>query len=139
MHNRPTQITLLAILIIIFSACSGNFKIDKVKFNRDSKEVINELKNIDNFENVNVKWSINNHNNNVTHLLYINLINGNESSKDDSARKEIGKEAMSILLKSIDNDSSFDKFVVNFVFQKSTGIVTQKRKFRYMYNLNDFR
>ena len=50
-----------------------------------------------------VKWAVNNYNRNVTNLLNINLINGNKSSKDDSARKAIGKEAMSKLLKSIDN------------------------------------
>ena len=139
MHNRPNQTPFIAILIIILSGCSGNFKIDKAKFNRDPKEVIKELKNIDSFENVDVKWAVNNYNRNVTNLLNINLINGNKSSKDDSARKAIGKEAMSKLLKSIDNDSSYDKFVVNFIFQKSTGIVTQKRKVSYMYKLNDFK
>ncbi|MFZ6053075.1 hypothetical protein [Halocola ammonii] len=107
------------------------------KFERDTEELIVELKELSNFENADIRWNVRSFKDTSTYYLVVNLINGKDLPEEDAELKEIGQEAMKIVVNSIENENVFDKFRVVFEEVKQSGAVTRRNKIPFEYSLSD--
>ncbi len=119
-----------------FQHCSMP-EITHAKFERDSGEVINDLKALGNFENAGIRWSASSFKEETISLLYVELTNGENLSEDDMELKKIGKEALKIVVNSIENEAEYDRFQAVFIQNKSIGLVSKSTTKPFEYNLEE--
>jgi hypothetical protein len=128
---------LIALSMLTFQRCSLP-EVKKANFERDQQEVIADVKNLHDFEEVNLKFSTTSFDGHTTHMLIVELLNGNFPNGDDNL-KRIGKDVLKIVLNSISNESDYSKFKVVFVNKGSAGIVTTSVTRPYEYELKDIK
>jgi hypothetical protein len=115
-----------AICLLIFASVVFGCKFPEVKspkFNRDSAAVIEDLKKLGKFENANIKSATRSFNDKTTSSLTIELING-EDLPAQGGLESLGKEAVKIVMTSIENVKDYESFRVEFVSKQSAGIAS---------------
>jgi hypothetical protein len=126
-------------VVILITGCIGNdLKYKEAKFNRDPQEVIEDLKRIHDFENANIKWTVSQFDQDISHNLKVFLTNGKNLPESDSLKNKIGKEAMQLVLNSIENDTAYNDFVVYFITENKNGVVNIRSEIPFSYQLEDF-
>jgi hypothetical protein len=129
----------LAIGILLASQGCSLPEVKQAKFQRDSKEVINELKSLKDFEDAGIKWSAISSKNKTTNILIVQLLNGKDLGDNKTELRNLGNEAIKIVTNSIENESDYEKFQVVFVQKASTGPVTTSFTKQFEYSLDDVR
>lgn len=141
---------LFAFLLLI--GCTATTKQVEAQFNRPQEEIIEDLKNLYDFEEVkiswtkneiddgssrdideNIKWTANQIDDGVGRNLKVYLKNGKSLPETNEEKAKIGKEAMQIILNSIDNRTDYEDFTVVFVHEAVYGgmDMTSENPFRY--------
>lgn len=132
------RIAIITLTIALTSCFGGGPKYKEAKFNREPQEVINELKSLHDFENANIKWTVSRFGDNVSHNLKVFLTNGKNMPKEDSLKSKIGKEAMQLVLNSIENDTAYTDFIVYFINETKNGAVNMRTEKPFTYELSEF-
>ncbi len=130
-----TRLLVISATVVLFG-CFGGAKSKPAKFNRDSKVVLEELRQLGSFEDAKISWSARTFDDKTAHHLRIQLLNG-AIPDDDSTEYEIGKQAMQKLLAAIDNDEDYENFVVIFVTRSKNGAITVGAERPYEYKLSE--
>ncbi|MEM7512630.1 MAG: hypothetical protein AAF388_16970 [Bacteroidota bacterium] len=117
------KIYCIAALLIGIIGCTFPSVI-KPKFEKNSKEVINDLKSLSDFEEAGIRWNASTFKGESTHELIIQLLNGKDLNRDQEAMNELGKEALKIVFNSIENEAAFQIYKVIFVDKKGIGPVS---------------
>lgn len=133
---------LMVIVLLAVASCMGDFKMPEMKqaqFNREPELVIQELKEMGDFEDANIKWSSFAIGDSVSHRLKVILINGQNLPAEDSALNHMGRLAMQTVLNSIDNDTAYNQFIVYFSESKKEGGITRMKEQPYSYSLSEFK
>lgn len=106
------------------------------KYEKDSNETLTEIKSLGNFEYVAVNGSVFSHRDVAVHTLVIQLQNGNiDGSKDQMY--EIGKKALKLLVKSIENESEYDKYQVVFIQKSKEELINKSFTIPIEFSLED--
>jgi hypothetical protein len=129
----------LSIGILLASQGCSLPEVKQAKFQKDSKEVVNELKSLKDFEDVGIKWSAISFNNKTTNILIVQLLNGKNLGDNKTELRNLGKEAIKIVTNSIENESDYEKFQVVFAQKANTGPVTTSFTKQFEYSLDDVR
>lgn len=137
MKTTMSRIFVIAALLVLHSCSLAEVK--PAKFQKDSKDVINELKSLKDFEDAGIKWSARSFDNKTTNVLTIQLLNGKDLSDNEAELRDLGKEAMQIVNSSIKNEKDYDRFQVVFVQKASTGLVTTSFTRPFEYSLDDLK
>lgn len=130
--------TLLFSILLGFQSCSLP-EVKQAEFERDTVEVINDLKKLSDFEDAGIYFSARSFKEETTYILRIQLVNGKNLSTDASELKELGKEALVIVVNSIENEIDYDKFQVVFVQSESIGPVSSSSTEPFEYTLADLK
>jgi hypothetical protein len=133
------RLIYLTIAILLTSCFKSDLKYKEAKFNREPQEVIEELKELHDFENANIKWTVSRFDQDISHHLKVFLTNGQNLPESDSLKNQIGKEAMQIVLNSIENDTAYNDFVVYFITDIKNGVVKIGSEIPFSYQLEDFK
>lgn len=110
-------VSLIFGILFGFQNCSMP-EIKQPKFERNSKEVMNELKALSNFEDTGTRCRANSFKDEINNFLNVQLVNGGNLSEDDIELNNLGKEALKIVVNSIENEVDYDKFQVISIFQR---------------------
>lgn len=129
----------IGIGILLFLQSCALPEVKQAKFQKDAKEVINELKSLKDFEDAGIKWSASSFDNKTTNILIVQLLNGKDLSDNNEDLRNLGKEAMQIVNNSIENEKDYDKFRVVFVQKSSTGPVSTSFTRSFEYSLDDLK
>jgi len=129
----------IGIGILLFLQSCALPEVKQAKFQKDAKEVINELKSLKDFEDAGIKWSASSFDNKTTNILIVQLLNGKDLSDNNEDLRNLGKEAMQIVNSSIENEKDYDKFRVVFVQKSSTGPVSTSFTRPFEYSLDDLK
>jgi hypothetical protein len=135
--KQKTTSGLFVFSMVFLISCMSNLEYKEAKFNRAPKEVIEELKMLNGFDNANIKWTVSSFGDSVSQNLKVFLTNGENLPKSDSALFEIGKNAMSIVVSSINNESDYNNFIVYFVTRKKVGTMTYGSEKQFEYKLSE--
>jgi hypothetical protein len=135
--KQKTTCGLFVFIMVFLISCMSNLDYKEAKFNREPKEVIEELKMLKGFENANIKWTVSSFGDSVSQNLKVYLTNGENLPKSDSSLLEIGKNAMSIVVSSINNESDYNNFIVYFVTRKKVGTMTYNSEEPFEYKLSE--
>ena len=141
-------------MLILSVACAS--KQTEAQFNRSQEEVLEDLKNLYDFDDVkilwteeqlnedgsrqideNIKWTANRTANGVGRNLKVYLTNGIDLPETVEERTEIGKEAMQLVLNSIENEEDYDNFLVVFVHEAVYGGMDMRSENPYGYKLEE--
>ncbi len=138
MKKSFTQLAVFVFITAVLVGCfGGNYK--KAEFNRDINEVIVDLKKINDFEDANIKWTVSQFGDNVSHNLKVILKNGKDLPKEDSLLNEIGKDAMRLVVESIDNDTAYTDFIVYFLTENKKGMMNMRMEKPFTYELDELK
>lgn len=129
----------LLIGVILLTGCLSGLEYKEAQFNRDPDIIRNELKELSDFESANIKWRTSRFGDSTYYSLQVILLNGKGLPSNDSSLYEIGRSAMQIVIKSIDNGSDYDKYVVYFATEKKKGIAKFSSQKPFEYKLNDLK
>ena len=99
--------------------------------------MIDDLKKLGDFEDANIKWTVSRFGESVSHNLKVYLMNGLPLA-NDSLRNIFGKDAMRLVLNSIENDTAYNNFIVYFISENKVGTMRMKTELPYSYKLEDF-
>jgi hypothetical protein len=124
--------------LLVLQSCSLP-EVKQARFQKDAKEVINELKSLKDFEDAGIKWSARSFDNKTTNILIVQLLNGKNLSDDNEELRKLGKEAMQMVNSSIENENDYDKFQVVFVQKSNTGPVSTSFTKPFEYSLDDLK
>lgn len=123
---------------ILFAPQACSFPEAKhAKFQKDSKEVINQLKAITDFEDAGIKWRASSFENKTTNILIVELLNGKDLTDHEPELRNLGIEALRIVNNAIENENDYDKFEVVFVQQSSAGPATTAFTKPFEYSLDE--
>ena len=136
MKKTIQSVFLIFGLLIGFQNCSMP-ELVEAKFERDSQEIINDLKALSDFEDAGIRWSATSFKEETKHILYIQLLNGQDLSEKDAELKEIGKKALKIVINSIENEEEYDKFQTVFIQKTSVGPVSKSYTKPFNYSLEE--
>lgn len=125
------------LIIVIYSSCNSPETI-KPQFTKPDGYVTKELKTRNNYEEVRVRWGASRMGDVVVHYLKLELINGKDLPKDDSSLNVIGKDAMNILLNSINNKTDYSKITVVFVKEIKKGSIKYTETIPFKYELEEY-
>lgn len=126
---------VLFISITIFSCTFPEIK--KAKLEKELNEIVEDLKNIKDFEDAGFKWGVRTLGDKQSHYLQIQLINGEDLPKEEEILKSIGKEAFVKVFDSIENEEEYDDFKVIFTQKKSLGIASSTVNKEYIYTIEE--
>lgn len=130
------NIIIIIGIVVGLQSCSFP-EVKQAKFERDSEQVINDLIVLGNFEDARVNFSASSFKGEATNLLSIQLINGTNLNEDASELRNLGREALKILVNSIENEDDYDRFQVIFVQKESEGLVNNNINKPYEYKLEE--
>ena len=127
-------LAIIMISCLVMSNCTMPEMVE-AKFEKETEEIINELKLLKNFEDAGIRWHVTTSGEKNFHSLQVQLLNGEDLSEDEEILKKIGKEALKIVFNSIENEEEYDGFNVMFIQKKSIGIVSSSfnKGFGYKY------
>ncbi len=120
--------TLLLIFFLLYSCTFPELKTPE--FQRSSDEVIGDIKVLANFKDADIQWSASSFDGKTQNILLVQLINGNNLPEDESSLRELGKEAIQIVINSIENESDFNEFHVEFITNEESPSLIEKNKTR---------
>jgi hypothetical protein len=103
------------------------------------EEVQAKLKALRNYEDAAFKMGTRGIGDSSWNYIYIQLKNGENLPDDKSLLKEIGKEAIEVILKSIDNDSVYTRYIVGFKNEEKVGFVSSSYEQSFEYTPDDIR
>lgn len=134
---KKTLLSILSIAsLLLFQSCSMP-EVKPAKFQKDTKEVINDLKSLKDFEDATIKWSATSFDNKTTNVLIVQLLNGKGLSDNPAELRDLGKEALQVLNRSIENEKDYDRFQVVFIQKASTGLLTTSFTTPFEYSLDE--
>jgi hypothetical protein len=124
-------------ILLVATAASCNFpEVKTIKFERESSEVIEDLKKLGNFDSANVGVSMSSINGKSTSSLKIDLTNGENLPSGDEL-KELARKAFEIVVNSIENENDYSFCRVEIVDEQSIGIVKANSKTTFEFNQAD--
>lgn len=130
---------MLSIAAVVMSQSCSLPEINEAKFQKDTKEVINELKSLKDFEDAGIKWSARSFDNKTTNILIVELLNGKGLSDNQNELRDLGKKALQVVNNAIENEKDYDKFQVVFIQKASTGPLTTSFTSPFEYSLDELR
>ena len=137
--RRHIYLTMVTLLIGATSYLNkAEAQTSDLQFNRNVDELVSELKELDEFEDANIKTTANESEEETGRHLKIYLKNGKHLNESNSFKNQIGKEAMQLVLNSIENGSDFSDFTVYFVTEKEYGGMDMRSENPFPYTLKDF-
>ena len=136
---KRIMLTILQIAALLALQSCSLPEVKKAKFQKDTKEVINELKSLKDFEEAEIKWSASSLDNKTTNILIVHLLNGKDLTDNEADLRDLGKEAIKIVISSIENEKDYDKFQVVFIQKASTGLVTTSFTRPFEYSLDELK
>jgi hypothetical protein len=138
-HMKRTILQILTIgILFVLKGCSLP-EVKQAKFQKDTNEVINELKSLKNFEDAGIRWSANSFDNKTTNILIVQLLNGKGLTDNETELHNLGKEAMKIVNESIENELDYDEFQVVFIQKASAGLVSTSFTRSFEYSLEELK
>ena len=137
--KRHIILTLISAILLLVHSCSFP-EVKAPKFERETQAVVDDLKALHNFEDAGVNWKTTiSTEQSATNILSVTLLNGKNLSEDDGKLKELGKEALKIVINSIENENDYDTFQVVFMQQKSFGIVNKNFSKQFVFDLGSLK
>lgn len=133
------MLRILVIAALFVSQGCSLPEVKEAKFQKDTNEVIEELKSLSDFEDAGIRWSASSFDDKTTNILIVQLLNGKGLSDNEEELRDLGREAMRIVNGSIENETDYDKFQVVFVRQDSAGPATKSVTKPFEYSLDELK
>lgn len=134
---KKTILSMLSIAAVLMCQRCSLPEVKEAKFQKDTKEVINELKSLKDFEDAGIKWSARSFDNKTTNILIVELLNGKGLSDNQDQLRDLGKKALQVVNNAIENEKDYDKFQVVFIQKASTGLLTTSFTRPFEYSLDE--
>jgi len=130
-------LTLISAILLLLHSCSFP-EVKTPIFERETQAIVDDLKALHNFEDAGVNWKTTiSTEQSATNILSITLLNGENLSEDEDKLKELGKDALKIVVNSIENENDYNSFQVIFMQQKSFGIVNKSFSKQFAFDLEN--
>ena len=121
---------------LILFACASQDEM-RIDYEIDPEEVINEIKALKQFEEVEIKGVTITSNKGATNLLMIDLVNGESLEERGDELKELGADVLSIVTDAMVNENDFEEFRVGFTQRRGLGIISGSFSRSFEYKLED--
>ena len=123
-----SRILTLLLLISFVSAC--NFTPPKqIEYTASEEEMEEQIRQLRDFDEAAIgSGSTTDADGNATFRLTIRLTNGNVT-EDNPAPRDVGLEAMKIVLEGIANEADFDQYEVIFIQRTETEITEERQEY----------
>jgi hypothetical protein len=128
--------TLTLGIALAFQACTLP-EVKEAKFEYDTKQVLEKLKSLRNFEDAGISWSARSAGDKTTDILIVQFLNGKDLSDNEAELRSLGIEALKIVTGAIENERDYDKFQVVFVQRSNSGPATTSFTRPFDYSLED--
>ncbi len=124
--------------ILIMAACSLP-ESKPLKLEKDVEQLTSELKQLSNFADAKVKWSIRTVEEKTESQLTIELFDGVNVPQNEIQLRDLGREASKVVANSISNEDDYDVFKVVFVQKFSAGIASASITKDFEYTVDELK
>ena len=133
---RKRYSTLGIILFLFFTGCSIP-EIKQPKFTMEVPLLIEQIKEMNQFENVQIQSTVSAHNDQTSYYIVVQIKNGQHLPEDDKELSNLGLRIAEKVKNTVANADEFDAFSIVFHSDYNMGFVRAGNSRRYNFRSND--